>query len=142
MDHNNTQPEKEEITYLTRRPGKAAMRHLYMHYAKTERWVCPQCYRKRYYSWDSPRHDVLEVKLCHPDGSPIQCHHCKRLIIYRNQKYVGPTVNGTPQEVTATIKLHTRHPKQFLNKLAGFMKANKEAFEVDYKTKLLPKEGR
>lgn len=142
MDNKNAQPisEKEEITYLTRRPGKAAMRHLYMHYTKTDRWVCPQCYRKRYYSYNS-RHKVLEVRLCHPDGSPIQCHHCKRLIIYRNQKYVGPRVNGTPHEVTTTIVVHTRHPTQFLNKLKGFMKANREAFEVSYKKKLLPKEG-
>lgn len=114
-----------------------------MHSTKTERWVCPTCYRRLYYTWDSRRHDVLEDKaLSHPDGSPVLCYHCKRLIIYRNQKYVGPGVNGTPQGVTATIKLHTRHPRQFLNKLAGFMKANKEPFEVGYKKKVLPKESR
>lgn len=140
---DNTQPisEKDEITYLTRRPMKAAMRHLYMHYTKTERWVCPKCYRKLYYSHDKRQHKVLEVRLCHPDGSPIRCHHCERLIIYRNQKYVGSKVTGTPHEVTATIVLHTRHAVQFLNKLKGFMKANKEAFRVSYKKKLLPKES-
>ena len=143
MDDRTPAPsEKEEISYLTRRPGKAAMRHLYMLYTKTERWVCPGCYRKRYYNYNS-RHKVLEDKaLSHPDGSPIRCHHCKRLIIYRSQKHVGPRVNGTPREVTATIRVHTRHPIQFLNKLEGFMKANKEAFEINYKKKQLPKEGR
>lgn len=143
MDDKSTQPilENEEVAYLTRRPGKAAMRHLYMHCTKTERWVCPQCYRKLYDSYNSRRHKVLEVRLCHPDGSPTQCHHCQRLIVYRNQEYVGPKVNGTPHEVTATIMVHTRHPGQFLNKLTGFMKANREVFEIGYKAKLLPKEG-
>jgi hypothetical protein len=103
----------EEIAYLTRRPGKAAMRHLYMHYTKTERWVCPQCYRKLYYSYNSRRHKVLEnTAVSYPDGSPIQCHHCKRLIIYRAQRYVGYRINGSPHELTATIVLYTRHPIQ------------------------------
>jgi hypothetical protein len=51
-------------------------------------------------------------------------------------------VNGTPHEVTATIVVHTRHAVEFLNRLKGFMKANKGPFEVGYKKKLLPKEGR
>lgn len=133
--------EEEKINHMIRRPGKAAMRHVFMKFSKTERYICPKCYHHMYHGWHQRPHNVLsKTVLSHPDGSPIQCYHCKKLFLYQRQKYKGPTVNGTVQRLVITITMHTRHPVNFLHELRHFLGKNKDPYEITYTKTPLPKE--